>query len=81
MVLEQLMWSIDYVWCDRVFRIYRDYVCNCDGLALWTKICKSDLEPMASHKWLVNIPRVTERSRNLTVTERSRSTPHHLPRS
>jgi hypothetical protein len=56
MVLEQLMWSIDYVWCDRVFRIYRDHVWNCDGLVLWTKICKSHLELMASHKRLVNTP-------------------------
>jgi hypothetical protein len=56
MVLEQLMWSIDYVWCDRVFRIHWCDVCNCDGLVLWTKICKSHLELMASHKWLVNTP-------------------------
>jgi hypothetical protein len=71
MVLEQLMWSIDYVWCDRVFGIYRNHVWNCDGLVLWTKVCKSHLEPMASHQWLVNTPNL--QSQYLP--------PHYLPRS
>jgi hypothetical protein len=56
MVLEQLMRSINHVWRNHVFRIYRDHVWNCDGLVLWTKICKSHLELMASHKWLVKTP-------------------------
>ncbi len=50
MVLEQLLWSLSiYVWSDRLLRFYWSNVWDCDGIVLWTKICQSHLDIMASH--------------------------------